>query len=146
MKLEQSRQSNLQKSYGMNLSDISMLIGYIGIYDLRVQLDELKVRAWSQSLDSDLPLEEAKKIVAYHYANSDVAINPSHLNRHWRVRIASEKERLRSEALSREFEEAKQNAVSYEQAQKYLEEIRKKLHKGNDASLETDNGSLASDL
>jgi hypothetical protein len=146
MKLEQSRQSNLQKSYGMNLADISMLIGYIGIYDLRVQLDELKVRAWSQSLDSDLPLEEAKKIVAYHYANSDVAINPSHLNRHWRVRIASEKERLRSEAISREFEEAKQNAVSYEQAQKYLEEIRKKLHKGNDASLETDNRSLASDL
>lgn len=146
MKLEQSRQSNLQKSYGMNLADISMLIGYIGIYDLRVQLDELKVRAWSQSLDSDLPLEEAKKIVAYHYANSDVAINPSHLNRHWRVRIASENERLRSEAISREFEEAKQNALSYEQAQKYLVEIRKKLHKGNDASLETDNGQLASDL
>ena len=130
----------------MNLADISMLIGYIGIYDLRVQLDELKVRAWSQSLDSDLPLEEAKKIVAYHYANSDVAINPSHLNRHWRVRIASENERLRSEAISREFEEAKQNALSYEQAQKYLVEIRKKLHKGNDASLETDNGQLASDL
>lgn len=146
MKLEQLGQSSYQKSYGMNLSDIALLLGFVGIYDLRVQVDELKVRAWAESLDSEMPLDEAKKIVSWHYANSDLAINPSHLNRHWRVRIASEQERLRSEAIRREFEEAKQNAVSYEQAQKYVEEIRKKLHKGNDASLETDNGQLASDL
>ena len=146
MKLEQSRQSSYQKSYGMNLSDIALLLGYVGIYDLRVQVDELKVRAWAESLDSDMPLDEAKKIVSFHYANSDQAINPSHLNRNWRIRIASEKERLRGEAINREFEEAKQNALSYEQAQKYLEEIRKNFNKGNDASLETDNGSLASDL
>lgn len=146
MKLQQLKQSNLQKSCGMNLSDISMLMGYIGIYDLRIQVDELKVRAWAQSLDSDLPLEEAKKIVAYHYANSDVAINPSHLNRNWRVRIASEKERLRSLEIARQMEEAKENALPYEQAQKYLEQIRKTLHRGNDASVENNNGDLASDL
>jgi len=146
MKLEQSGQSSYQKSYGMNLSDIALLLGYVGIYDLRVQVDELKVRAWAESLDSDMPLAEAKKIVSFHYANSDQAINPSHLNRNWRIRISSEKERLRGEAINREFEEAKQNALSYEQAQKYLEEIRKNFNKGNDASLETDNGSLASDL
>jgi len=146
MKLEQSGQSSYQKSYGMNLSEIALLLGYVGIYDLRVQVDELKVRAWAESLDSDMPLDEAKKIVSFHYANSDQAINPSHLNRNWRIRISSEKERLRGEAISREFEEAKQNALSYEQAQKYLEEIRKNFNKGNDASLETDNGSLASDL
>jgi hypothetical protein len=146
MKLEQSGQSSYQKSYGMNLSDIALLLGYVGIYDLRVQVDELKVRAWAESLDSDMPLEEAKKIVSFHYANSDQAINPSHLNRNWRIRIASEKERQRGEAINREFEEAKQKALSYEQAQKYLEEIRKNFNKGNDASLETNNGSLASDL
>ena len=33
-----------------------------------------------------------------------------------------------------------------EQVEKYVEEIRKKLHKGNDASLEIDNKQLASDL
>ena len=146
MKLEQSGQSSYQKSYGMKLPDIALLLGYVGIYDLRVQVDELKVRAWAESLDFDLPLEEAKKIVSWHYANSDQAINPSHLNRQWRIRVASEKERLRGEAITREFEEAKQRALSYEQAQKYLEEIRKNFNKGNDASLETDNGSLASDL
>jgi len=146
MKLEPLKPLSYQKNYGMNLSDIALLLGYVGIYDLRVQVDELKVRAWAESLDSDMPLDEAKKIVSFHYANSDQAINPSHLNRNWRIRIASEKERLRGEAISREFEEAKQNALSYEQVQKYLEEIRKNFNKGNDALLETDNGSLASDL
>lgn len=146
MKLEQLGQSSYRKNYGMNLSDIALLLGYVGIYDLRVQVDELKVRAWAESLDFDMSLVEAKKIVSWHYANSDQAINPSHLNRQWRVRVASEKERQRSEAISREFEEAKQKALSYEQAQKYLEEIRKNFNKGNDASLETDNGKLASDL
>jgi hypothetical protein len=146
MKLEQLEQSSYRKNYGMNLSDIALLLGYVGIYDLRVQVDELKVRAWAESLDFDMSLAEAKKIVSWHYANSDQAINPSHLNRQWRVRVASEKERLRGEAISREFEEAKQNALSYDQAQKYLEEIRKNFQKGKDASLETDNGQLASDL
>jgi hypothetical protein len=146
MKLEQLEQSSYQKNYGMNLSDIALLLGYVGIYDLRVQVDELKVRAWAESLDSDMSLEEAKKIVSWHYANSDLAINPSHLNRHWRVRVASERERRRGEAISRELEDAKRNALSYEQAQKYLEEIRKNFNKGNDALLETDNGKLASDL
>lgn len=146
MKLEQLRQSSYRKNYGMNLSDIALLLGYVGIYDLRVQVDELKVRAWAESLDFDMSLVEAKKIVSWHYANSDQAINPSHLNRQWRVRVASEKERQRSEAISREFEEAKQKALPYKEAQKYLEEIRKNFSKGNDASLETDNGQLASDL
>ena len=146
MKMEQSKQSSYQKNYGMNLSDIALLLGYVGIYDLRVQVDELKVRAWAESLDSDIPLQDAKEIVSYHYANHDQAINPSHLNRHWRARKSWANERLRGEAISREFEEAKQNALSYEQAQKYLEEIRKNFNKGNDALLETDNGSLASDL
>jgi hypothetical protein len=146
MKLEQLEQSSYQKSYGMNLPDIALLLGYVGIYDLRVQVDELKVRAWAESLDSDMTLRDAKEIVAYHYANHDQAINPSHLNRHWRARRAWANERLRGEAISREFEEAKQRALSYDDAKKYLDEIRKNFNKGNDASLETDNGSLASDL
>jgi hypothetical protein len=143
MKLEQFAQSSYQKNYGMTLSDIALLLGFVGIYDLRVQVDELKVRAWAESLDSDMPLDEAKKIVSWHYANSDQAINPSHLNRQWRVRLAAERERQRSEAISREFEEAKQKALSYEQAQKYLEEIRKHFNKGNDAAVENDNGTVA---
>jgi hypothetical protein len=56
MNNQQLEQLNLQKNSKMKLHDISMLIGFIGIYDLRVQVDELKVRAWNESLDSDIPL------------------------------------------------------------------------------------------
>jgi hypothetical protein len=130
----------------MNLSDIAMLLGYVGIYDLRVQVDELKVRAWAESLDSDMTLDEAKKIVSFHYANSEQAINPSHLNKQWRVRIASEKERQRGELIAQQMREAEQKAAPPEVAQKYLDEIRGILNRGKDASLETDNGEVASDL
>jgi hypothetical protein len=130
----------------MNLSDISMLLGYVGIYDLRVQVDELKVRAWAESLDSDLTLDEAKKIVSFHYANSEQAVNPSHINKQWRVRVASIKERERSERIAQEMREAEQKAAPPEVAQKYLDEIRGFLNRGKDASVETDNGQVASDL
>lgn len=146
MRLEQLKQLNWQKSSGMNLSDISMLLGYVGIYDLRVQVDELKVRAWAESLDSDITLDEAKKIVSHHYANSEQAINPSHINKQWRVRVASAKERERGERIAQEMREAEEKAAPPEVAQKYLDEIRGILNRGKDASLETDNGQVASDL
>jgi hypothetical protein len=146
MRLEQSKQSNWQKSSGMNLSDISILLGFIGIYDLRVQVDELKVRAWAESLDSDLTLVEAKKIVSFHYANSDQAVNPSHINKQWRVRVASAKERERSERLSQEMIEAERKAAPPEIVTKYMDEIRKSLNRGKDAPVETNNGEVASDL
>jgi hypothetical protein len=130
----------------MNLSDIAMLLGFVGIYDLRVQVDELKVRAWAESLDSDITLDEAKKIVSFHYANSEQAVNPSHINKQWRVRIASERERQRGELISQQMREAEQKAVPPEIAKKYLEEIRGILNRGKDASLETNNGEVASDL
>ena len=146
MRLEQSKQSNWQKSSGMNLSDISILLGFIGIYDLRVQVDELKVRAWAESLDSDLTLVEAKKIVSFHYANSDQAVNPSHINKQWRVRVASAKERERSERISQEMKEAERKAAPPEIVTKYMNEIRKSLNRGKDAPVETNNGEVASDL
>ena len=146
MRLEQSKQSNWQKSSGMNLSDISILLGFIGIYDLRVQVDELKVRAWAESLDSDLTLVEAKKIVSFHYANSDQAVNPSHINKQWRVRVASAKERERSERISQEMKEAEEKAAPPEIVTKYMNEIRKSLNRGKDAPVETNNGEVASDL
>lgn len=145
MSSQQEKQLTWQKSSGMNLSDISMLLGFVGIYDLRIQVDELKVRAWAESLDKDIPLEVAKKIVSSHYANHDTAINPSHINREWRQRVASERERERGRLLSLEIERAEQTKASPEVAGKYLEEIRKVLSKGKDASVETDNGQVASD-
>jgi dsRNA-specific ribonuclease len=122
-----------------------MLIGFIGIYDLRVQVDELKVRAWNESLDSDIPLEEAKKIVSWHYSNFDSAINPSHINREWRRRLADARERERSRLISLEFEENEKRKASPEFVAQIKKELLEKLNRGKDASLESDNGQVASD-
>ena len=122
-----------------------MLIGFIGIYDLRVQVDELKVRAWNESLDSDIPLDEAKKIVSWHYSNFDSAINPSHINREWRRRLADARERERSRLISLEFEENEKRKASPEFVAQIKKELLEKLNRGKNASLESDNGQVASD-
>ena len=145
MNNQQLEQSNLQKNSKMKLHDISMLIGFIGIYDLRVQVDELKVRAWNESLDSDIPLDEAKKIVSWHYSNFDSAINPSHINREWRRRLADARERERSHLIFLEFEENEKRKASPEFVAQIKKELLEKLNRGKDASLESDNGQVASD-
>jgi hypothetical protein len=143
MNNQQLEQSTWQKSSAMNLSDISILIGFVGIYDLRVQIDEMKVRAWAESLDFDLPLEDAKKIVSWHYANFDSAINPSHINREWRRRLADSRERERSRLMSLEFEENEKKKASPEFVAQIKKELLEKLNRGKDAPLEDDNGQVA---
>ena len=143
MKNLPSEQLTSHKNLGMNLSDLAMLLGFIGIYDLRIQVDELKVRAWSESLDKDIPLDEAKKIVSLHYSNSDIAINPSHINKIWRVRLFNEKERERSEAIGRELQRAADLAAPLEVAEKYLNEIRSVLNRGKN-EVEINSGEVAS--
>lgn len=133
------------KNLGMNLPDIAMLLGFVGIYDLRIQVDELKVRAWAESLDSDLPLDEAKKIVSAHYANSDVAINPSHINRGWRIRLAAIRERERSQRIADDLERSRREAASAETVQRYMAEIRSVLNRGKANEMETDSGEVAPD-
>lgn len=143
MNNQQLEQSTWQKSSAMNLSDISILIGFVGIYDLRVQVDELKVRAWGESLDSDIPLDEAKKIVSWHYANFDSAVNPSHINREWRRRLADSRERERSRLMSLEFEEMEKKKASPEFVAQIKKELLEKLNRGKDAPLEDDNEQVA---
>lgn len=129
----------------MNLSEVAMLVGFAGIYDLRVQVDELKVRAWAESLDSDIPLEEGKKIISTHYANADSAINPSHINKEWRYRKIAENERKKSEKISLEIDEAQKNKASPEIQAFYLNEIRKHFKKGKDVEVDGNSTSVAPD-
>ena len=145
MNNQQLEQSTWQKSSAMNLSDISILIGFVGIYDLRVQIDEMKVRAWAESLDFDLPLEDAKKIVSWHYANFDSAINPSHINREWRRRLADSRERERGRLMSLEYQELEKKKASPEFVAQVKKELLEKWNRGGDAPLENDNGTVAPD-
>jgi hypothetical protein len=127
----------------MNLSDLAILLGFIGIYDLRIQVDELKVRAWAESLDSDVPLDEAKKIVSWHYSNFDTAITPAHINREWRRRLADSRERERGRQMSLEWEKKEKEKASPEVVAKIKKELLDKLNRGQDAPLENDNGTVA---
>ena len=143
MNNQQLEQSTWQKSSAMNLSDLAILLGFIGIYDLRIQVDELKVRAWAESLDSDVPLDEAKKIVSWHYSNLDTAITPAHINREWRRRLADSRERERGRLLSLEYEQNEKKKASPEFVAQVKKELLEKLNRGQDAPLENDNGTVA---
>jgi len=143
MNNQQLEQSTWQKSSAMTLSDLAILLGFIGIYDLRIQVDELKVRAWAESLDSDVPLDEAKKIVSYHYSNHDTAITPSHINREWRRRLADARERERSRLMSLEYAELEKKKASPEFVAQVKKELLEKWNRGGDAPLENDNGTVA---
>ena len=91
-------------------------------------------------------LDEAKKIVSSHYANLDLAINPSHINRQWRTRLKSDLEKEKGDKISEEFEMAKKRAAPPEVVEKYLNEIKTILNRGKDASMEEDSGEVASNL
>jgi hypothetical protein len=143
MSNQQLEQSTWQRSSAMTLSDLAILLGFIGIYDLRIQVDELKVRAWAESLDSDVPLDEAKKIVSWHYSNLDTAITPSHINREWRRRLADSRERERGRQMSLEWEKKEKEKASPEVVAKIKKELLDKLNRGQDAPLENDNGTVA---
>ena len=131
----------------MNLSDLAILLGFIGIYDLRIQVDELKVRAWAESLDTDVPLDEAKKIVSWHYSNLDTAITPSHINREWRRRLADSRERERGRQMSLEWEKKEKEKASPEVVAKWKKEFLDYMNRNRveDAPLENDNGTVAPD-
>ena len=145
MSNQQLEQSTWQRSSAMTLSDLAILLGFIGIYDLRIQVDELKVRAWAESLDTDVPLDEAKKIVSWHYANSDTAITPSHINREWRRRLADSRERERGRLMSLEYLELEKRKATPEFVAQVRKELLEKWNRGKDAPLENDNGTVAPD-
>jgi len=146
MSNQQLEQSTWQRSSAMSLSDLAILLGFIGIYDLRIQVDELKVRAWAESLDSDVSLDEAKKIVSWHYSNLDTAITPAHINREWRRRLADSRERERGRLMALEYQELEKKKASPEYVAQIKKELLEKLNRGKDAPLENDNGTVAPNL
>lgn len=127
----------------MNLANVAILLGVVGTYDLRIQVDEFKIRAWHEALDSDMDLDFAKKAVYSHYSNSELAITVAHINRAWRkhrdyLRNVELNEQWRLEREKQESEKASQETVNF-----YLKQIRETLKGSSDALLENDNGQVA---
>lgn len=130
----------------MNLSEVAILLGTVTAYDLRIDVSELKVRAWHESLDDDMPLRDAQKLVYWYYANYDAAISPSVINREWRRRQRDESQRAETRNFFNELEKQRENRATPESVKKYLDEIRFKIGKPKDASVESDRGQVAPDL
>ena len=128
----------------MNLSEVAVLLATVTSYDLRIEVSELKVRAWHEALD-DIPLQDAQKLVYWYYSNFDAAISPSAINREWRRRQRNELERDSAVSYFKELEQRKANKASPESVKKYLDEIRSKLGQSN-ASVDTNRKQVAPDL
>ena len=110
---------------------------------MRIQIDELKVRAWQESLDSDMGLDIAKRAVYTHYSNSEVAITVAHINRFWR-KHRDHLQQIENQRLFRlEIEENESNKASQEVVDKYMAEIRQALSRGKNASMENLDGTVA---
>ena len=129
----------------MNLSEVAVLLGTVSAYDLRIEVSELKVRAWYESLDQDIPLREGQKLVSWFYSNFDSAVSPSAINREWRRRKRDEQDRLSSQTYFKQIEQVKEQKASPEAVKRYAEEIRSKIGKSN-APVESDRGEVAPDL
>lgn len=130
----------------MNLSEVAILLGTVTSYDLRVEVSELKARAWHESLDDDMPLRDAQKLVYWYYSNYDAAISPSVINREWRRRKREELEQVRTREFFDNLAKHKENKASPESVKKYLDEIRSTIGKTKHASLESHRGEVAPDL
>jgi hypothetical protein len=130
----------------MNLSEVSMLLGFASFHDLRINVDEFRVRAWHESLDEDLTLVEAKKLVSWFYANHEAVISPAFINKEFRRRRKEKKDREESRLWLEQQRESEKTKAPEDVVKKYLSEIRQTLNRGNNASMEKNNGEVASDL
>jgi hypothetical protein len=128
----------------VNLSEVAVLLATVTSYDLRIEVSELKVRAWHEALDN-IPLQDAQKLVYWYYSNFDAAISPSAINREWRRRQRNELERDSAVSYFKELEQRKVNKASPESVKKYLDEIRSKLGQSN-APVDTNREQVAPDL
>jgi hypothetical protein len=129
----------------MNLSEVSLLLGIATTYDGRIQLDEFKVRAWHESLDEDLAFPDGRLCLYQHYANTEVMVNPSHINKIWRIKVNNLREKEQSKKISLEFEMAREKAASPKSVEIYMAQIRESLNRSSNANLEENNGEVASD-
>lgn len=92
----------------MNPAEAAIVLSIAATLDPRLkpaspQDAELRAKAWSATLDEDMPLAFARDGVTGHYAESDRGVMPADLNRAWRNyrrdRASSEREDRERHAL-----------------------------------------------
>ena len=113
----------------MKESDIALLLGFAAQFDGRIQVDRLKVGAWSLSLGAHVPYEFAKQAIAKHYGESKEMVMPHHINSAWKQYNKEKYERTRSEGARLELEQASQAKASPEFVANIMKDIREQLTK-----------------
>ena len=94
----------------MDKSEISTLHAKISLHDYRFIVDEYKIMAWHEVLDSDMTLNDGLECVTRHYASSTEMIMPAHVNKIWKEIKSKSQESRNLEYVRRvlvELEEAK---------------------------------------
>ena len=94
----------------MDKSEVSTLHAKISLHDYRFIVDEFKVLAWFEVLDSALTLTDAYECVTRHYSSSTEMIMPAHVNKIWKDIKSKSQESRNMEYVNRmlvELEELK---------------------------------------
>lgn len=94
----------------MDKSEVSTLHAKISLHDYRFIVDEYKVLAWFEVLDSALNLTDAYECVTRHYASNTEMIMPAHVNKIWKEIKSKSQESRNMEYVKRmlvELEETK---------------------------------------
>lgn len=86
---------------------------------------DTKAKAWAITLDTDLPVDVARKLVLNHYKEATTSIMPANLNRAWRdhKRTLNEKQR----ETERRLEHQKQQALAVPMPETIREQLKKAL-------------------
>jgi|AntAceMinimDraft_11_1070367.scaffolds.fasta_scaffold04105_5 hypothetical protein len=67
--------------------------------------------AWSQTLDSDLLLVTAQRLVVDHYSETTDSLMPAHVNKAWRVLRKQQRQLSSDDAVRQSFNDAAANAI-----------------------------------
>jgi hypothetical protein len=68
----------------MNPQEATQVLAKAAAYDNR-QPDQAAALAWAEALDTDMPLQDALRIVGEHYRDERAWVMPADINRRWRA-------------------------------------------------------------
>lgn len=105
----------------MKTSEVAKLLVMAKAIDDRMTVDEARVIMWELSLLKDMPLEFGQQAIARHYAESEKAIMPVHLNDRWK----NSQERRKQQNLAKALEPQITRVPMPQEIKDLLAELRK---------------------
>lgn len=98
------------------------MLGAIMQVDDRITVDQFRVAAWVEILDSDITYDFAIEEVKSHYGQDTVMMMPAHINKAWRGLRKKERERETMRVLTASVKVDRSPEVELE-----IQELKRKL-------------------